>query len=91
LYEGEMRVAALQNGYFVALVNRVGREGRLDFGGESFVSDPNGVVVARAPQGVDHVLLADLDLGATAASTARQLFLRHRRPDLYADWLAQGS
>jgi predicted amidohydrolase len=91
LYEGEMRVAALQNGYFVALVNRVGREDRLDFGGESFVSDPSGVVVARAPQGVDHVLLADLDLATTAASTARQLFLRHRRPDLYADWLAQGS
>jgi predicted amidohydrolase len=89
LYEGEMRVAALQNGYFVALVNRVGREDLLDFSGESFVTDPAGVVVARAPQGVDHVLLADIDLAATGDSTARQLFLRHRRPELYAAWLAR--
>ena len=31
LYEAEMRVAAFQNGYYVALCNRVGTEDRLDF------------------------------------------------------------
>jgi N-carbamoylputrescine amidase len=84
LFEAEMRVAAFQNGYFVALVNRVGAEGDLEFAGESFVSDPAGVVVARAPTRREHVLLADLDLGAVARSCARTLFLRHRRPDLAA-------
>ena len=49
LYEGEMRVAAFQNGYFVALCNRVGEEECLTFAGESFVCAPDGRVIgARA-------------------------------------------
>jgi predicted amidohydrolase len=89
LYEGEMRVAALQNGYFVALCNRVGPEDRLEFGGESFVCDPSGNVTARAGRGTDEVLLADLDPDAPARSHARRLFLQHRRPELYAEWLGR--
>ena len=89
LYEGEMRVAAFQNGYCVALCNRVGPEDCLDFSGESFVCDPDGLVLARAPLGQDHVLFADLDLAASERSTARRLFLRHRRPELYAAWLGR--
>ncbi len=62
LYEAEMRVAAFQNGYFVALCNRVGREDCLEFAGESFVVGPDGAVVARAPAGRESILIADLDL-----------------------------
>ena len=87
LYEGEMSVAAFQNGYFVALANRVGQEDCLTFGGESFVCAPDGAVVARAPQGADTILFADLDLGQAATSHARRLFLQHRRPELYAAWI----
>jgi N-carbamoylputrescine amidase len=89
LYEGEMRVAAFQNGYFVALCNRVGAEDCLEFGGESFVCAPDGTVIARAAQGRDDILYADLDLAATSRSHARQLFLKHRRPELYSGWLAK--
>ena len=89
LYEAEMRVAALQNGYHVALCNRVGREDRLDFAGESFVCGPFGEMIAQAPRGHDCVLLADIDLAANHAAPARKLFLRHRRPELYADWVAR--
>lgn len=89
LYEAEMRVAAFQNGYFTALCNRVGREDTLDFAGESFVCGPDGDVLARAPQGADAILYADLDLAATARSNARRLFLKHRRPQLYAAWLGK--
>ena len=42
LYEAEMRVAAFQNGYHVALCNRVGKEECLDFAGESFVCSAAG-------------------------------------------------
>jgi N-carbamoylputrescine amidase len=87
LYEAEMRVAAFQNGYFVALCNRVGGEEKLTFAGESFVCDPNGVVIARAAAGRDEILSADLDFGTNAASHARRLFLRDRRPELYAGWI----
>lgn len=87
LYEAEMQVAAFQNGYWTALVNRVGSEDRLTFAGESFVCSPSGEVVARAGSGTTETLVCDVDLEAVAASHARRLFLRHRRPELYADWI----
>jgi N-carbamoylputrescine amidase len=90
LYEAELRVAAFQNGYFTALCNRVGTEECLDFAGESFVCGPDGRVLARAPQGEDHILYADIDLAEVAESHARKLFMRDRRPELYSDWLSKG-
>ena len=89
LYEAEMRVAAFQNGYFTALCNRVGQEETLDFSGESFVCGPDGEVLARAPKSADAILYAEIDLASTATSNARRLFMKHRRPQLYADWLAR--
>lgn len=89
LYEAEMRIAAFQNGYFTALCNRVGREGVLDFSGESFVCSPAGVVTARAPKGEEGLLLADVDLAITQESHARRLFLPDRRPELYSRWLSR--
>ncbi len=89
LFEAEMRVASFQNGFYCALVNRVGPESQLTFAGESFVTDPAGNVIARAGQGTSEVLLADLDLDAVPASHARRLFLKDRRPELYAAWLAR--
>jgi N-carbamoylputrescine amidase len=87
LYQAEMKVAAFQNGYFVALCNRVGEEECLTFAGESFVCDPDGRIVAQAPPLVDTILYADVDLAQTRRSHARRLFLRDRRPDLYPDWI----
>jgi len=87
LHEAEMRVAAFQNGYFVALCNRVGQEERLNFAGESFVCAPDGRVIARASEGRSQVLLADLDLRQVGESHARRLFLPDRRPELYPGWL----
>jgi N-carbamoylputrescine amidase len=89
LYEAEMRVTAFQNGYFVALCNRVGPEDSLVFGGESFVCSFDGQVIARAPQGEDHILYADIEPAHVACSHARKLFLRDRRPDLYGAWLGK--
>ena len=88
LYEAEMRVSAFQNGYYVALCNRVGAEECLTFAGESFVCRPDGTILARAPGGEDHILYADLDLSTVSESHARTLFLPDRRPELYAAWLA---
>ena len=89
LYEAEMRVAAFQNGYYVALCNRVGEEDCLTFAGESFVCDPEGRVSARAPQLRESILYADVDLDATSRSHARRLFLRDRRPELYGAWVGR--
>jgi len=87
LYEAEMRVAAFQNGYFVALCNRVGHEENLEFAGESFICNPAGNVIARAAKSKDDILVCDIEMDQVASSHARRLFLPDRRPDLYAEWL----
>ncbi len=89
IYEGELRVASFQNGYFTALCNRVGREERLEFSGESFVCDPEGRVIARAGRGTEEILITDLDFEMLEEAPARRLFHRDRRPELYADWLTK--
>jgi len=83
LYEGELQIASFQNGYFAALVNRVGKEDVLHFAGESFVTNPFGQVIARAPRDKDEILFADCDLDLIPESHARRHFLPDRRPEVY--------
>lgn len=87
LFEAEVRTAAFQNGYFAALCNRVGVEEKLTFAGESFISDPDGLVVTRGKTLEEDLVIADLDFAQCGESAARQLFLRDRRPRLYAGWI----
>jgi N-carbamoylputrescine amidase len=89
IFEAEVQVAAFHNGFFAALVNRVGREGEMHFSGESFVADPDGQVIARAPQAEDSIVYADCDFGKIAASAAKRHFFEDRRPEFYRsrNWL----
>lgn len=87
LFEAEMRAASFQNGFFVALCNRVGKEPMLEFAGESFVCDPEGKVITRAAKGKEETLLCDLDPDLINRSPARRFFLPDRRPELYGHWL----
>ena len=89
LYEAELRVASFQNGYFTALCNRVGEEEFLTFAGESFVCNPEGVVIAKAKGGKDEILYSDIDLEKVKTSHAKKLFLNDRRPELYKEWLTK--
>jgi beta-ureidopropionase len=89
LFEAELAVPAFQNGYFVALCNRVGREGALTFAGESFVCAPDGSVRARAPRGEDAVLFSDLDVSEAENSHGRRALMKDRRPQLYSDWICR--
>ncbi len=83
IFEAELQVASFQNGYFTALVNRVGQEDRVAFAGESFITDPAGRIIARAPKGRDHILYADLDFEQSKNSVAQKHFLLDRRPEIY--------
>lgn len=87
MYEAEVRTASFQNGYFTALCNRTGVEDCLEFGGESFVVDPEGKVIARGKSRAEDLVIVDLDFDACEASAARRLFWQDRRPELYGDWL----
>ena len=87
-----MQVASFQNGYYTALCNRVGEEECLTFSGESFVCAPDGRVIARAAAGTDDDPLCRTWISReTGRSHARRLFLRDRRPDLYAGWIAPAA
>ncbi len=83
LFEAELRVGAFQNGYYMALANRVGQEDVLMFGGGSCIVDPMGTILARAPESQTFILMQDLDFRKCDSSHARKLFLRDRRPDVY--------
>jgi len=83
LYEAELQVGSFQNGYFMALANRVGTDGKLEFGGGSFVTNPSGEVIAQSPFGKEDVLYADIDFHECENSHAKKLFLRDRRPEVY--------
>ena len=67
------RSRAAETGSTVAYVNLVGGQDELVFDGQSLVVAPDGQVLARAPQFVEHVLVLDLDLpvGATEAGPGR--------------------
>ena len=83
LFEAELQIASFQNGYFTALVNRVGQEDCVTFAGESFVTNPEGIVVARAPEREDYILYYDIDFAELKRCPARKHFLVDRRPDIY--------
>ena len=85
VFEAELQAGSFQNGFFMALSNRVGKEDVLTFAGESFVTDPRGQVIAQAPPAIDSILYADLNFDEVESSPARTLFLQHRRPSEYSN------
>lgn len=89
MFTAELRTAAFQNGYYAALVNRVGRESVLEFAGGSFVTDAEGRIIAEAPEGEETTLFADLDFDELQTASANALFHRHRRPECYSGGSAE--
>ena len=73
----------IANGLFVVAVNRVGDEGPLRFYGSSFVSDPYGRILVRAPRDRPAVLVAELDLDQRRDWLDLFPLLDTRRPDAY--------
>lgn len=88
LFEAELKVASFQNGFYMALANRVGEEDVLTFAGESFVTDPFGQVIAQAPKAKEAILYADVDFARCNEAPARKLFFEHRRADQYEALIA---
>ncbi len=86
-WETVQRGHAIANGMFVAVVNRVGAEGSLEFWGNSFIVDPFGEVIARASSNAEEILYADCELGRIEETRRNWPFLRDRRIDAYGDLL----
>ncbi|POM24195.1 Glutamine-dependent NAD(+) synthetase [Actinomadura rubteroloni] len=60
---------AREAGCALAYVNAVGGQDELVFDGDSVVVGPDGALLARAPQFVEHLLVTDLDLPAASDGT----------------------
>ena len=75
---------AIANGVFMVAVNRTGEEPPLRFYGSSFICDPYGRMLAKAPRDEPAVLVADLDLDQRRDWLELFPFLATRRPDTYA-------
>jgi len=84
-WETVQRGHGVANGCYVAATNRVGTEGRTQFWGQSFVSDPYGEIVARASIEKEEILLADCDLVKQREFRRIWPFFRDRRIDAYGD------
>jgi N-carbamoylputrescine amidase len=83
LWEQVIRANGITNGTFMVAINRTGTEGSLAFYGSSFVSDPYGRVLVRAPRDEPAVLVADLDLAQRRDWLTLFPFLTTRRPEQY--------
>jgi N-carbamoylputrescine amidase len=88
------RAHAIANGVYVAAVNRVGIEHGdirgnrvegpgLEFWGGSFLADPFGRIIAKAPHDREETLIAEIDLQKMEDTRRNWPFLRDRRIDAY--------
>jgi N-carbamoylputrescine amidase len=81
---------AIANGVYVAAVNRAGleqpdpRAAGIEFWGSTFLSDPFGVVVARARTNGEEIVLGTIDPARIEEVRRGWPFLRDRRIDAYA-------
>ncbi|MGE3274125.1 MAG: carbon-nitrogen hydrolase [Vicinamibacterales bacterium] len=94
-WETIQRSHAIANGCWVCAPNRIGHEivrgadgtpvdkDGIQFWGQSFVTAPDGQVVARASVDQEQVLLVDCDLDKVETSRTHWPFLRDRRVDAY--------
>ena len=72
--------------YFIAAINRVGREeyGDNDFYGTSYFVDPRGQFVGEvADDKTEELLIRDLDFDMIDEVRNQWAFYRDRRPDAY--------
>jgi N-carbamoylputrescine amidase len=83
LWQQVIRGNAITAGTFMVVPNRYGIEGEITFYGSSFICDPYGRVLVRAPRDDSAVLVAELDLDLRRDWLTLFPFLRTRRPDTY--------
>ncbi len=88
-WETVQRGHAVANGVFLAAVNRVGREEKLTFWGQSFVCDPFGRVLARASAEKEEVLVVECNLREIEETRRNWPFLRDRRIYAYQELSAR--
>lgn len=86
LWQLEQPAHAVANGYFVAAINRVGKEEPWNIGefyGQSYVVSPRGQILAKASRDKDELLVTEIDLDEVKEVRDLWQFFRDRRPETY--------
>ncbi len=83
------RSHGVANGCYVVSVNRTGHEGEpdggIEFWGQSFISDPQGTILAKAPVDAPAVIVQPVNLSRLDVQRTHWPFLRDRRIDAYGE------
>ena len=82
LFQWEIKIQAFQNSVNIAMCNRVGKEGDVEFSGESIVSDYLGKTVGIAGRD-EELLITDIDLSGATIIRKKKPYTSLRRPEMY--------
>ncbi len=82
MFEWEIRVQSFQSSVAIAMCNRVGLEDKMDFCGESLVTDADGNVIAKGGSG-EELIFAEIDLQKVREVRASKNYTNLRRKNLY--------
>lgn len=82
MFEWELRVQAFQNSVAIAMCNRVGHEGNMDFSGESMAVDANGEILIKADD-LEQLMYAEIDVRETGRIRDGKNYTQLRRTELY--------
>jgi len=82
MFEWEIRVQAFQNSVFVAMCNRTGREGDMDFAGQSLVCHASGALLEKCDDS-EGLLYAQLDISEAAQMRQSRPYTSLRRTEWY--------
>ena len=82
MFKCELRVQAFQNSVIIAMCNRVGKEDKMNFSGESIVVDACGEVVSKL-EDQEAIMYVDIDMAQSQNVRKQKTYTQLRRPELY--------
>ena len=83
LFQWEIKIQAFQNSVNIAMCNRVGKEGDMEFSGESIVSDYQGKTVAIAGRD-EELLITEVNLSDATITRKKKPYTSLRKPEIYS-------
>lgn len=82
MFEWELRVQAFHNSVAIAMCNRVGKEGEMDFAGESIVVDARGETIFKADD-TEGICYVEVNLQESGRIRSSKTYTSLRRPEFY--------
>lgn len=91
MFQEVLRTRAFENGCYLLAANKVGRERDWTFGGQSFICDPWGRVLATLDAQAQGMISAEITREAVVKARIDFPSRRDRRPELYGAITAEAD